>query len=654
MTTARKLFQADSARPRHARRNVLIVGAMVIGVALAARWWWGAAEADADNPPARKPARAAADAPAGEAAATPEQPATPQPPQVAAVVNGEEISRQELIQQCVRLFGTDTLETLVNKQIIGQECKQRGITITKGDVQKEVDRLAERFGMSTDRWLSMLEQERGIAPDQYLADIVWPTLALRAVAAAKLEPTDEELQEAYEAKYGPAVQVRLIACNRRDKAEEVHAQAVEDPSKFGRLAKEHSDDPNSASQGGAVLPVRRHTGDPALIEAAFALEPGQVSEIVPVGSQFVFLLCEKQLPPLPVTLAKASEELRQEVRDRKERRAAAEVFQQLQERAAVENVINDPVKSRQYPGVAAIVNGKKITLGKLGEECLNRDGADVLEGMIVRKLIEQACTEAQIEVTDEDLDAEIFRAARAAGVEGEDEQQVMDRWMAMVTEEQGLSIDSYVHDVVWPSVALKHLVGDAVEVSDEDLQKGFDANYGRRARCLAIVLGSQRRAQEVWELARDNPTADSFGDLAEQYSVDAASAQLRGEIPPIQMHGGQPLLEEAAFSLEPGELSGIIQVDDKFVILRLQGFTKPVSVEFEDVRDYIFEDLHEKKLRLAMARKLDELQEIAQIDNYLAGTVQEGVRPASAEERPRRRGSQSTDRTATPGGATRR
>ena len=153
-------------------------------------------------------------------------------------------------------------------------------------------------------------------------------------------------------------------------------------------------------------------------------------------------------------------------------------------------------------------------------------------------------------------------------------------------------------DAVWPSVALKKLVGDRVDVTDVDLKKGFEANFGPRVRCRAIVLNSQRKAQEVWEKARDNSTVENFGALAEAYSIEAGSRALKGEVPPIQKHGGQPLLEKEAFALEEGELSGIIQTaGDNFVILLCEGRTKPVQVDFEEVREQLHEELYEKKLR---------------------------------------------------------
>ena len=82
-----------------------------------------------------------------------------------------------------------------------------------------------------------------------------------------------------------------------------------------------------------------------------------------------------------------------------------------------------------------------------------------------------------------------------------------------------------------------------------------------------------------------NPSPDYFGDLAEEYSIEPTSKALRGEVPPLGRHGGQPQLEDVAFQLQEGQLSGVIQVGDKFIILRCEGRTERVEVDEKDVRD---------------------------------------------------------------------
>ena len=131
---------------------------------------------------------------------------------------------------------------------------------------------------------------------------------------------------------------------------------------------------------------------------------------------FVFVKCEEHLPPAKgVERAKVDPMLKDALRDRKLRAAAGDVFKELQSKAVVENIYNDPLKSKQMPGVAATINGQKITVRELAEECVDRHGKDVLEGSINRKLLDQALRKRNVQVADADLDAEIGRAALAMG-----------------------------------------------------------------------------------------------------------------------------------------------------------------------------------------------------------------------------------------------
>lgn len=609
--------------------------AVVIGVCLAIKQVNGPEQASAKNPFAKAaPAKPASSTPAatGGKSAGSTQPDRSTRPQVVATVNLEEISRNELAARCLRYYGEAVLTSLVNRQLILQYCKEKNIVITKEEVQAEIERLAKSFSLPMSQFLNMLKEERHISPAQYANEIIWPNLALRRMAAASdLEVTEQELVEAHETRFGPAVSVRLIACDELEKAKDLRQQAAAKPKDFPSLARRFSDDPNSAAANGRIQPIRKHVGDPNVEQAAFTMKEGEISDILKVGHQYVFFKCEKRLPAHDVPMKNVEKELRDAIKEQKEKEAAQEVFQRLQKAAQVENVFNDAAKSRKFPGVAAIVNGRQITVQQLGDECVERHGEEILEGLITRRILEQACKTNKVGVADPDIVDEIARAAIAAGMVDKNGHPDFAEWLKTVKEQQGLSKKTYEDDVVWPSVALKKLVGDKVEVTDEDIKRGYEANYGERVKCLAIVLDNQRRAQEVWEKARERDTAEFFGDLAAAYSVEQESAHNHGEVPPIQRHGGQPILEREAFELKQGETSGIIQVGDKFVILRCLGRVEKMNISLDDVydearhttiRDNLYADLHEKKLRLAMAKKMDELYEAAAIDNYLAGTIQ--------------------------------
>ena len=209
---------------------------------------------------------------------------TSKQPQIVAVVNGQKITRTDLARECIRRFGKEVLQSEVNKHLILDECQKSKIRITNEDVEAEVARVANQFSLPLDRWYAMLRDERGITPTQYKRDIVWPTLALRKLAAGQLNISQDDLQRAYDAEYGPKVQVRMISTSSRAKAQKLHADATARPDQFDRLAKDNSEDENSAAARGLVPPIRMHGGNPTLEKTAFSRPEGQVSPIIDVAN----------------------------------------------------------------------------------------------------------------------------------------------------------------------------------------------------------------------------------------------------------------------------------------------------------------------------------------------------------------------------------
>jgi parvulin-like peptidyl-prolyl isomerase len=629
-----------AARPgRTLRLRLLSLGgaAATVGIALFIRSAWQAPTAQAEFPLLRlaaksTPKKADKKEKSTDESGPPEEMLQQQKLAVMAIVNGEKIERPELARECLRHFGTDVLESIVNKRLISSECKQRNIAVTSVEVKEEMDRMAQRFGMPTDQLLTMLREERHITPEQYSKEIIWPTVALRKLAGDRLKVTEKDFKEAFDMLYGEAIQARLIACATARDAERLRAQALANPDEFANLAKQHSIDTVSASAKGLIQPIHHHQGDPSIEKVAFSLKPGDISDVIEVGDQFVILKCEARLAPQKVDRKKVEKVLTDSIRDKKLRLEADLIFKELQYNAQIENIMNDPAKSKKQPGVAAIVNGETITIRQVAEECIERHGIEMLDGLISRHLLEQALKRKQLEITEEDMQEEIARAAVSMGKTKKNDEPDVEAWLNDVVENQKMSLDVYRDDVVWPSAALRKLAGDDVEVTQDDLQRSFDANYGPRVRCRAIVLANQRDAQKVWDSARKEPTVKHFAELAKNYTIEPGGKVNEGEIPPIQRYGGEPMLEKEAFSLKKNEISGIVQVGEKWVILFCEGHTKPVSVKFKDVEKYMRDDIRDKKMHLAMAQQYNTLQEEARIENFLTGVVHSGQKGRQADD----------------------
>ncbi|PQO26844.1 peptidylprolyl isomerase [Blastopirellula marina] len=550
-----------------------------------------------------------------------------------AVVNREPITREELGREAARRYGEGVLESVINKHLIAEECRKLNITITETEIDAEIENTAKKFSLSVDRWLGLLKDERNVTPAQYRTDIVWPTMALRRLAASRLEVTQEEFDKAWQSEFGPKVKCRMISVSDRALAEELRAKAAANPEAFADLAKDFSEDPNSAAARGLIPPIRQHMGAPEVEQLVFALKEGEVSQVLFTANQYLIFKCESLLPATQVEATKQPEiqqRIVEAIREHKLRNSAGDVYKELQEKAQIENFWTDPTKRQQNPGVVAVLNGQKIMQSELEEECITRHGVEVLDGEINRRILQQALKLQNLDVTEQDLNDEISRAADSYGFLKSDGSPDFEAWLEEVTKEQSISVEVYVRDAVWPTVALKKLVAGKVKVTEEDLQKGFEANYGERVQILAIVLDNQRRANEVWDLARKNPSEQFFGELARQYSIEPVSKNNDGQVPPIRRNGGQPELEKAAFALQPGELSGLINIGRQTLILKALGRTKPTITDISVVRDELYKDIHEKKIRLEMAKQFDALKEEAQIDNFLANTTQMGKKMEAA------------------------
>lgn len=273
-----------------------------------------------------------------------------------------------------------------------------------------------------------------------------------------------------------------------------------------------------------------------------------------------------------------------------------------------------PVSSAAMQKPVGRVNGQSITYEQLAQECILRDGSSVLEQVINRVLIQQACAESGIVVSDAEVATEIQRISKKFGLP-------VDQWQKMLQAERGLSPIQYRRDVIWPMLALKKLAGEEVKITAKMMQDAYEDSYGPRVKARMIVLGNVRRATEIWEKAKANP--DAFEDLARNYSVEPNSKALGGTVPPIRKNSGaHPEIRKAAFKMTtPGQIcSGPIQVDvGRYVLLKYEGRTDPVDHNKDEVKQELFADLQEREVQRLVGETFKSLKDKARVDNYLTG-----------------------------------
>ena len=273
---------------------------------------------------------------------------------------------------------------------------------------------------------------------------------------------------------------------------------------------------------------------------------------------------------------------------------------------------------------AVRVNNQVITREELARECLEQFGGQVLESVVNRAIIQQACAEKGIEVTDSEVTGEVNRISKKVGLP-------IDQWYKMVLGERKMTPLQYHRDVIWPLLALRKLAGKKVVVTPEMFEEAYVDNYGPRVRAKMIIVDNVRRGAELVDKLKQDP--DSFEDLARDYSVEQNSRSLGGSIPPIRRYSGaHEEIRKAAFRMkEPGQISPLLQIGVKsYAILKYEGRTEPVDHDPKDVKQELFDELHEREVQLLVGDTFNELKQQARVDNYLTGETTSPIRKTSA------------------------
>ncbi len=263
--------------------------------------------------------------------------------QVLAKVNNQSITYDVVARQCVELHGEEILESLINRLIIQQQCDQNGVTVTKAEVEQEVAATAKKFNLPLDTWYTMLEGERGLNPEQYHQDIIWPMLALKKLAGQNITVSEQDMKIGFERDYGPRVKARMILVNGNHRqAAEIWEKCTAAPDDFDRLAREFSADPNTRPLGGVIPPIRKHGNpDQEQIETtAFKMRVGEISGLIQVAeSRYVILKCEGFTEPVVDDIRTVWGELRNQLQEEKTQTAVAKVFEKIKSDARVDNFL---------------------------------------------------------------------------------------------------------------------------------------------------------------------------------------------------------------------------------------------------------------------------------------------------------------------------
>jgi hypothetical protein len=285
-------------------------------------------------------------------------PATGFDQNVVAHVNGVPITRQELAEELLARKGKQQLELLINRKIIEQAAQKAGVIITDAEVEADLKEFIQTSGCS-----SAIEFEKRVLKQrqttlfEYKEDVIKPAILMRKLGGKHVEVTEEELKKAFDAKYGERVECRIILAKDEKAARKTYtdilAAAASNggkdalPNAFLRFAKIQAD-PNLAACGGTIAPISRHSGYEVLEQKVFALQDGEMTEVIQVPEGFVIVLRERLRPPEAGKRFETEREaLRREAAEKKLRVEVPKLFKELRDKAVVRDYLNNKYDIKQ-------------------------------------------------------------------------------------------------------------------------------------------------------------------------------------------------------------------------------------------------------------------------------------------------------------------
>jgi peptidyl-prolyl cis-trans isomerase SurA len=252
---------------------------------------------------------------------------------IVATVDGEPITVHEVRRYAEERGLGDVredrvLDALITEKLLQMEIKAQGIAAHDDEIDRYVDEIRTRNGVDEERFGKILA-EQGMTIASYRAKVkneIEKAQLVNREIRQRVNVSPEEIRRWYDGHaddYATAERVKVRDIffsvedatddagveHVREKAAEVRALAAGGRD-FGALAKQFSEGPG-AEKGGELGTFARGDMDAELEQAAFALEPGKVSEPIRTASGFHVIRVDERIAAGRRPLEEVKDEIRE-------------------------------------------------------------------------------------------------------------------------------------------------------------------------------------------------------------------------------------------------------------------------------------------------------------------------------------------------------
>ena len=290
----------------------------------------------------------------------------------------------------------------------------------------------------------------------------------------------------------------------------------------------------------------------------------------------------------------------------------------------------------------AVVNGSVITsreldreLGRAKEQLLQlgRPVTDdqlsemrkrMLDNLIAYELLYQESKKQGVKVADAAVDERIDELKKQYPDEGEFKQMLSS---SDLTE---ADLKSYIKRGMAIQQLVDNRIVQKITVSDKKVRDYYDSNLERfkqpeQVRASHILAKVDPGADEsqkaearkqIEKIQKELKKGGDFAALAKEHSACPSSAQ-GGDLGYFARGQMVKPFEDAAFALEPGQVSDIVETKFGYHLIKVTDKKPPSTIPFDEVKDRIAEHMKQEQTREKVLAYVEELRGKAKVEIFL-------------------------------------
>ncbi|HET6573074.1 MAG TPA: peptidylprolyl isomerase [Fimbriiglobus sp.] len=265
---------------------------------------------------------------------------------VAYIYGNVAVTRAEFGEFLMARGGTDKLDLFINRKIIEHECARRNVAVTQKEMEAAL--LDDLAGLSFSKsdFIKQVLPRYGKSLYEWMEDVIRPRLLLAKLCHDRVTVADADLQKQFEREFGEKRRMQIIMWPKGDdlKAiQETYGKIRASQDEFDRAARAQAN-PSLAAACGNITVARYTQGEEAIvIETAYKLKPGEVSEVLSTRLGYVVLKLKEIVPPDPkVNFEKEKPRLHKKAYDEKMSQEIPKLFAELKAAAKPNFIFTGP------------------------------------------------------------------------------------------------------------------------------------------------------------------------------------------------------------------------------------------------------------------------------------------------------------------------